>query len=62
MTSLLLQQMNIKDKAVKTKIFYYLGMLRVKTNDPKRAKDMFNRALSVDPNHEPTKEALANLG
>jgi tetratricopeptide (TPR) repeat protein len=61
MQSLLLQQMNVKDKDVKTNIFYYLGMLRVKTNDPKRAKDMFNRALGVDPNHAPTKEAMAAL-
>ena len=62
MQTLLLHQMNVKDKEVKTNIFYYLGMLRVKTNDPERAKDMFNRALSVDANHAPTKEALASLG
>ncbi len=62
MQTLLLHQMNVKDKEVKTNIFYYLGMLRVKTNDPKRAKDMFNRALGVDPNHAPTKAALAELG
>ena len=61
MQTLLLHQMNVKDKEVKTNIFYYLGMLRVKTNDPKRAKDMFNRALGVDPNHAPTKEAMAAL-
>ena len=62
MQTLLLHQMNVKDKEVKTNIFYYLGMLRMKTNDPKRAKDMFNRALGVDPNHAPTKAALAELG
>ena len=61
MQTLLLHQMNVKDKDIKTNIFYYLGMLRVKTNDPKRAKDMFTRALGVNPNHEPTKEALASL-
>ena len=62
MQSLLLHQMNIKDNDVKTEIFYYMGMLRVKKDDPKRAKDMFNRALGVNPNHAPTKEALAALG
>ena len=62
MQSLLLHQMNIKDNDVKTEIFYYMGMLRVKKDDPKRAKDMFNRALGVNPNHEPTKAALAELG
>ncbi len=61
MQGLLLHQMNIKDKETKVRIFYYLGMLRVKTNDPKRAKDMFTRALGVDPNHAPTKEAMAQL-
>ena len=62
MQGLLLQQMNIKDKDTKVQVFYYLGMLRVKTNDPKKAKDMFNRALAVDANHAATKEALASLG
>jgi Tfp pilus assembly protein PilF len=62
LNKLLLHQMNIKDKNTKVKIFYYLGMYRMKTNEPKRAKDMFTRALSVDPNHAPTKEALASLG
>ena len=62
MQTLLLHQMNVKDKEVKTNIFYYLGMLRLKTNDPKRAKDMFNRALGVDPNHAPTKAAMLELG
>ena len=61
MQTLLLHQMNIKDIDVKTNIFYYLGMLRLKTNDAKRAKDMFNRALGVNPNHEPTKQAMAQL-
>ena len=62
MNTLLLHQMNIKDKELKLKIFYYLGMNRLKLNEPKRAKDMFTRALSVDPNHEPSKAALASIG
>ena len=62
MQTLLLHQMNIKEKDLKVSIFYYLGMLRLKTDDPKRAKDMFTRALGVDANHAPSKEALASLG
>ena len=62
MNTLLLHQMNIKDKELKLKIFYYLGMNRLKLNEPKRAKDMFTRALGVDPNHEPSKAALASIG
>jgi golgin subfamily B member 1 len=56
-----LQHMNIKDTRQKTEMFYYLGMSRLKTGDARRAKDMFTRALGVDPEHAPSKEALESL-
>jgi X-X-X-Leu-X-X-Gly heptad repeat protein len=56
-----LHHMNIKDTRQKTEMFYYLGMARLKTGDARRAKDMFTRALGVDPDHAPTKEAMAGL-
>ena len=59
--TLLLRQMDIKEKTLKLDMFYYLGMVRLKSNDPKRAKDMFKRALGVDPNHGPSKEEFAKL-
>ncbi|MDX9721049.1 MAG: tetratricopeptide repeat protein [Myxococcota bacterium] len=59
--NMLLNQMNIKEKSMKVEVFYYLGMVRVKTDDPRRARDMFTRALSIEPNHAPSKEALGQL-
>jgi Tfp pilus assembly protein PilF len=35
--------------------------VRLQKDDARRAKDMFNRALGVNPDHEPSKAALANL-
>lgn len=59
--TLLLHQMSIKDKRDKVNMYYYLGQVRLQLGDARRAKDMFNRALGVDPNHEPTKAAIASL-
>ncbi len=56
--TMLLHQMNIKDKAMKVDIFYHLGMVRMHSGDARKAKDMFTRALSVDPNHQPSKDGL----
>lgn len=60
--TLLLHQMNIKDNADKIDVYYYLGHVRNKLGDARRAKDMFNRALSIDPEHTPSREALESLG
>ena len=59
--TMLLHQMNIKDKSIKISIFYHLGMVHMQKGDDRRAKGMFNRALSLDANHEPSKTALAEL-
>ena len=59
--TLLLHQMKIKDDEAKVEMYYYLGQVRLQKDDARRAKDMFNRALGVDPDHEPSKAALANL-
>lgn len=59
--TLLLHQMNIDRDQDKVDVYYYLGMVRWHQGDPRRAKDMFGRALSIDPKHEPTKQALSQL-
>ncbi|MEM1349265.1 MAG: hypothetical protein AAGI01_11960, partial [Myxococcota bacterium] len=59
--TLMLNQMNIQDPGDKVDMFYHLGMIRMQNGDVRRAKDMFNRALGVDPNHEPSKQALGSL-
>ncbi len=59
--TLLLHQMKIKEQEDKLDVYYYLGMVRVKTGDERRARDMFNRALAIDKTHEPTLKALEGL-
>jgi golgin subfamily B member 1 len=59
---MLLNQANINEKQDKVDLFFYLGMVRVQTGDKARAKDMFKRALTVDPNHTPSQDALNQLG
>ncbi|QDG54293.1 tetratricopeptide repeat protein [Persicimonas caeni] len=59
--TLLLHQMNIKDDEQKVELFYYLGRVRLQKGDARRAKDMFSRALGIDADHEPSKQALAEL-
>ena len=59
--TMLLHQMNIESNEQRVEIFYHLGVLRAKLGDPRKAKDMFNRALGYDPGHELSKAALASL-
>ncbi|MEZ4462001.1 MAG: tetratricopeptide repeat protein [bacterium] len=59
--TLLLHQMNIDQDQDKVDVYYHLGMVRWHQGDPRRAKDMFSRALSIDAKHEPTKQALSQL-
>jgi len=60
--TMLLHQMNIKDDAIKVDMYYHLGMVRWRSDDERRARDMFNRALSINSDHEPSKTALEELG
>lgn len=59
--TLLLHQMNIKDNEAKVDMYYHLGQVRLQLGDARRAKDMFNRALGVDANHEPSRQALEGM-
>ena len=59
--TLLLHQMSIKDNQDKIDMYYYLGQVRLQKDDERRAKDMFNRALSIDSDHQPSKKALEQL-
>jgi tetratricopeptide (TPR) repeat protein len=60
--TLLLHQMSIKDPSDKLDMYYYLGQVRLQTGDARRAKDMFNRALGVDSSHQPSLDALSQIG
>lgn len=58
--TILLHQMKL-DKADRVDVFYHLGKVRIARGEDRRAKNMFTRALSQDPNHEPSKQALEAL-
>jgi tetratricopeptide (TPR) repeat protein len=58
----LLHQHAIDSDATKVDVFYHLGLLRKRGGDLRRAKDMFSRALSIDPQHGPSQEALREIG
>ena len=57
----LLYQHSIQDPAGKVELFCLLGHLRTDVGDPRRAREMFSRALAVDPEHAESLEALKQL-
>jgi len=57
----LLYQHSIHDPAVKVELFCLLGHLRAEVGDPRRAREMFSRALSVNPQHAESLAALEAL-
>ena len=59
--TMLLHQADIKADKDKAEIFWHLGKVRLALGDPRRAKDMFNRAVMLVPGHERSKRALAEL-
>ncbi len=56
----LLHQMKL-DPESRVELFYHLGRARMATGDQRRAKDMFDRALRLKPDHEPTLKAREEL-
>ncbi len=58
--TVLLHQMKL-DKAGRVDVFYHLGMVRHALGDARKAKDMFRRALGLDPAHAPSKQAMEQL-
>jgi hypothetical protein len=57
----LLYQHSIQDPAVKVELFCLLGHLRNEVGDPRRAREMFSRALALDPEHAESLAALDQL-
>lgn len=49
------------DTAQRVEVFHNLGQVRLARGEERQARNMFNRALSQDPSHAPSKEALAAL-
>ncbi len=60
--TLLLHQSEIDDDGEKADVFWHLGRVRQELGDPRRAKDMFSRALMLVPDHGPSKAGLEDLG
>ena len=58
---LLLHQMNIDDDADKLEVYFHLGAIREAIGEERGARDMYKRALRVDPDHEDANAALAAL-
>jgi len=58
--TVLLHQMKL-DKSGRVDVFYHLGRVRLALGESRKAKDMFNRALSLDPSHADAKEQLRSL-
>jgi tetratricopeptide (TPR) repeat protein len=46
----------------RAELFYLLGTVRLALEEPRKAKDMFSRALAQVPDHAPSQEALKALG
>ncbi|MCD6497835.1 MAG: tetratricopeptide repeat protein [Deltaproteobacteria bacterium] len=60
--SMLLQ--NVDDQSLgvtKADIYYHLGFIHIRTDEPKKAKNMLQRGLELDPEHAGIKELLAQL-
>ncbi|MBN1945687.1 MAG: tetratricopeptide repeat protein [Bradymonadales bacterium] len=57
--TMLLHQMSLKSNQERVSIFYHLGEILLRKGDRRRARDMFNRALSIDRNHQGAKRGLA---
>ena len=60
--TLQLQLMNIPDVETKVDVYHHLGMIRWYQSDHRRAKDMFRRAVGLNAQHQPSLEALQQLG
>ncbi len=58
--TVLLHQMKL-DKPGRVDVFYHLGQVRLALGDDRKAKDMFRRALGLDADHAPSKQALEAL-
>ncbi|MCB9541773.1 MAG: tetratricopeptide repeat protein [Myxococcales bacterium] len=58
--TVLLHQMKL-DAAGRVDVFYHLGQIRLALGDDRKAKDMFRRALGLDPDHAPSKAAMDSL-
>lgn len=56
-----LKAARITERSVKVELWHNLGRIMLQKDNPGRAKEYLNRALSVDRNHEPTKILLEAL-
>jgi tetratricopeptide (TPR) repeat protein len=55
---MLLHQMSLKNKGERVDIHFHMGEIYRLQGDRKRARDLYLRALSIDPTHEPSKHGV----
>ena len=55
---LIQRKLSVSDKV---EVFYLNGLTRQALGDTRKAKDMFQRALSLNPDHELSREGLNSL-
>jgi tetratricopeptide (TPR) repeat protein len=58
--TVLLHQMKL-EPAGRVDVFYNLGLIRRAMGEARKARDMFNRALGLDPKHTASREGLESL-
>jgi tetratricopeptide (TPR) repeat protein len=56
-----LHQMKLETDQQKVEMYYNLGRIRRALGDERRARERFERALSIDGDHEPSQQALDEM-
>ena len=58
---ILVQHMESQNPQEKIEIYYHLGNIKLNLKEPRKALNMFEKALEIDPHHRPTLESLIAL-
>lgn len=59
--SMVLQNLDPKHGVTKAQVYFNLGTIHVKLDEPRKAKGMFQRGLDLEPDNEELKQALASV-
>ncbi len=58
---ILVQHIDSQEDSDKVDIYYHLGNIKINVNEPRKALNMYEKALGIDQYHRPTLEALIGL-
>lgn len=58
---ILVQHIDTQEDEEKVDIYYHLGNIKLNVNEPRKALNMYEKALGIDQHHRPTLEALIAL-